>query len=198
MIVRLGREFLVYFLSFCLFEEEEEKLFPGKVSVESSMILSIRLSLLSSLPSLWERLVPFWGLLAGSKRASSQFRMGASRTGGIPWARVRQYVQGVASGMRIDPAPQTEHAWMRQIPYWRHVTQNALVDSRLARDEIVRGSAMRAMWSGQRYGGFMAWTLMGLVSGEVAYRTLVLGEAPDDVAHSLWPSSRREPATDVP
>jgi len=111
--------------------------------------------------------------------------------GGIPWTRVRDYVRGVATGFRDDPAPDTEHAWVRKMPYWHESTRHAVHDSKLASEGLVHPRAMRGLWRTQQLGGFAAWTLMGLVSGEVAYRTLVLREPADDVAAWLWPRSRR-------
>lgn len=102
--------------------------------------------------------------------------------GGTPLAAyLRRIARSLGSRGRIDPAPETEHAWLRRIPAWHRMMDRLAEDSCLAADGVVRGTALRACWRLHRLGDYRAWTLMSLLTAEVAYRLLVLREAPEAV-----------------
>lgn len=104
------------------------------------------------------------------------------RKGGTPaTAYLRRIARSLGSGGRIDPAPETEHAWLRRIPAWRRMMDCLAADSRLTADGFVRGAALRGCWRLHRLGDYRAWTLMSLLTAEVAYRVLVCRERPDAV-----------------
>ena len=93
-----------------------------------------------------------------------------------PWDDAKDMLRAVATGFRHDPAPETEHAWLRRIPYLHHMHRTAAHDSALVHDGHVRGLGAQASWGLLRAGGYQAWTLMSLLTAEVAYRLLVRQE----------------------
>lgn len=94
---------------------------------------------------------------------------------------VRPVLRAIFSGLRHDPAPESEHAWLRQIPSLGRMHRRVAYEGALARDGHVRGAATRTCWRLLQAGGYQAWTLMALFSAEVAYRTLVRREPLGDV-----------------
>lgn len=90
-------------------------------------------------------------------------------------------VRAAVTGLRYDPAPESEHAWLRQIPFMARLHQRVVEDSRLARDGHVPAAVGRDLWRRHRRGGYHAWPLLSLATAEIAYRLLVCGEAVDDV-----------------
>lgn len=102
------------------------------------------------------------------------------------WKAVQPVLKAIATGFRYDPAPESEHAWLRQIPGYRAMHRRAVFDASLVRDGHLRGWAVHGVWYLLQAGGFQAWTLMSLLSAETAYRLLVKQEPLEDVNDWLW------------
>ena len=98
----------------------------------------------------------------------------------------RQQLISLLSGWRIDPAPGTEHEWLRRIPHLHTVNERAVYESKCIADGHIDGKAMRRSWKLLNLGAYEAWTLMSFFSAEMAYRTLVLGEDPADTIDWLF------------
>lgn len=92
-----------------------------------------------------------------------------------------EFVVGLVPGIGRDPAPGTAHQWLRTIPFYRRLGERLVSDSALVRDGHLPSLALRSLWAYERGGGFVGWMLMSLMSAEVAYRRLVLGEGLEDV-----------------
>jgi hypothetical protein len=108
----------------------------------------------------------------------------------------RPWLEALRSGFRDDPAPGTEHAWLRQIPALRSMHRVVARDSALARDGHLRGRGARASWGLLRAGGYQAWTLMSLLTAETAYRLLVRQEPLRDVTGWLFQEEGRRRTAD--
>jgi len=96
-----------------------------------------------------------------------------------------RFLGGVLTGGRRDYAPDTEHAWLRQIPLLRRLHSRVTEDCRLARDGLLDGDTVRDLWQRHLRGGYHAWPLMSVATAEVAYRLLVLGEDVEEVVSWL-------------
>jgi len=97
-----------------------------------------------------------------------------------PWLRA------LASGFREDPAPRTEHEWIRRIPALRRLHRRIVTGSALAEDGHLRRRWLLASWHAHRMGAYEAWTLLGVAGTEVAYRLLVRGESLDSIVSWLF------------
>ena len=98
----------------------------------------------------------------------------------------RQQLISLLSGWRIDPAPGTEHEWLRKIPDMHDVTERVIYESKCIADGHINGKAMKRSWKLLNLGGYEAWTLMSFITAEMAYRTLVLGDDPDETMAWLF------------
>jgi hypothetical protein len=79
-------------------------------------------------------------------------------------------------GQGGDPAPYTEHAWTRNVPWLRRVIDGLVRQSALVEDGVVPRQALRTMWKRHLGGGFHGFTLYSFVTAELGYRALCLGE----------------------
>lgn len=77
------------------------------------------------------------------------------------------------SGFSDDPAPNTEHAWLRQSKFMHDIHKKVIYDGYLFRDGILSQSAAKISWNLHKIGGYQAWTLMSILSAEVSYQLLV-------------------------
>ncbi len=87
----------------------------------------------------------------------------------------------VFSGFSGDPAPSTEHEWLRKIPTLKAIHRKMVYDGHIFKDNILSQNAAFASWSIHQFGGFQAWTLMSLLSAEMAYQLLCKKHSLDDV-----------------
>lgn len=104
---------------------------------------------------------------------------------------VRPWLEAIRSGFRKDPAPESEHAWLRHIAPLRRVHRAAARESALVEDGHLRGLGPRASWLLLHAGGYQGWTLMSLLTAEVAYRLLMRQEPLSDVLGRLFEEGRR-------
>jgi hypothetical protein len=100
-------------------------------------------------------------------------------------SHVTPVLKAVATAGRFEPAPGSEHAWIRRMPPWRTVCSRVLHASRLVEDGEVSGAAVSLFWSALMGGAPLGYLMMGLATAEVAYRTLVRGESQDQVLEWL-------------
>jgi len=91
-------------------------------------------------------------------------------------------------GFRGDRAPETEHAWMRQIPFWRRACTALARTSALEADGVVPPGVLAALWRKHRRGAFLGWPLFSLLTVELSHRHLVRQEPIDHVLD--WMESR--------
>lgn len=110
---------------------------------------------------------------------------------GSRWEKVRPILKAVATGFRHDPAPESEHAWLRRIAPFHEMHRRAVFDSALVRDGHLRSWGVKGAWYLLRAGGFQAWPLMSLLTAETAYRLLVKQQSLDDVSEWLWAQTDR-------
>lgn len=89
--------------------------------------------------------------------------------------------KSVMTGMKKDPAPNTEHQWIRKHKHYHHIHKRFVEDSALAQDGYLNNSGLKHSWRLHQLGGYQAWTLMSALTVEVAYRLLVKQEAVRDV-----------------
>jgi hypothetical protein len=82
---------------------------------------------------------------------------------------------------RVDAVPEGEHRWLRTIPILRRMHHRVVHESRLASDGLLDPKGLRLSWALLRAGLYEGWTLMSLLTVEVAYRLLSRGESLDDV-----------------
>lgn len=114
------------------------------------------------------------------------------------WEQVLPILKAIATGFQTDPAPESEHEWIRRIDGFHAMHRRAAFDSALVRDGHLRGAAVKGVWYLLRAGSFQGWTLMSLLTAETAYRLLVKQQSLDDVTDWLWAdadglSSPRQP-----
>ncbi len=101
---------------------------------------------------------------------------------------VRNAVRGFASFGKVDVDPESEHCWLRRVPPLVDAHRRLAKSCLLARDGHIRELPVRAMWEMNWRGGPFGWVLMTLMTAEVAYRTLVLGQSPEDVVDWMFPA----------
>ena len=90
-----------------------------------------------------------------------------------------RFLRGLLGGG--EPAPDTEHAWLRQLPVLRRVHERVVTESWLARDGLIEGAVLRDLWRRHQRGGYHAWPLLSAATVEVAYRLLVCAQPEDAV-----------------
>lgn len=95
------------------------------------------------------------------------------RTSLSPFAKnVPPFLKYIFSGFNGDPAPETEHAWIRQSKQLHDMHKKVVFEGDLVKDGIIPSHAIKTTWYLHKSGGFQAWTLMSLLSAEVAYQLL--------------------------
>lgn len=99
------------------------------------------------------------------------------------------FAKALLKGFGDDPAPNTEHAWIRQNPLLHQIHKRAVQDSALVANGHLKPSGLRLSWRLHQMGGYQAWTLMSIFSAEMAYRVLVKREQPKDVMEWLLQDS---------
>lgn len=109
--------------------------------------------------------------------------------------KVLPIVKAAATGFRSDPAPESEHEWLRRIDPFHVMHRRAAFDSALVRDGHLRGWAVTGAWYLLRAGSFQAWTLMSHLTAETAYRLLVKQQSLDEVTEWLWADTDMSPSS---
>lgn len=84
-----------------------------------------------------------------------------------------------------DPSPGTNHEWLRTVPFFKDVHRRVARDCALSRDGHLRAGVPTLLSRFHQAGASMAYSLMSLVSAEVAYRVLVKREPESSVADWL-------------
>lgn len=115
-----------------------------------------------------------------------------------PLEKVAPILKAVVTGFQTDPAPESEHEWIRQIDAFHAMHRRVVFDSALVRDGHLRARGTKGAWYLLRAGGFQAWTLMSLLTAETAYRLLVKQQSIDDVTDWLWAEADISPASRRP
>lgn len=111
------------------------------------------------------------------------------KTIGSRWEKVGPILKAVATGFRRDPAPESEHEWLRRIGSFHAMHRRAVFDSALVRDGHLRARGPKGAWYLLQVGSFQAWPLMSHLTAETAYRLLVKQQSLDDVTEWLWADS---------
>lgn len=91
------------------------------------------------------------------------------------------FLRYVFSGFKGDPAPETEHAWLRQSKFIHDIHRKVIYDGHLFKDGILSQKAAKASWSLHKIGGYQAWTLMSILSAEISYQLLVKKIDPNSI-----------------
>ncbi len=107
-----------------------------------------------------------------------------------PWWRF------ITSGGRTDPAPESEHEWLRAIPPLRHLVAGLVEHSGLVADGLISRRGLARCWRLHQIGGYEAWTLFSLLSAEAAYRCLVRREPQEQVIHDWFPGVTQSDAAE--
>jgi len=102
------------------------------------------------------------------------------------WEQVLPILKAIVTGFQTDPAPESEHEWIRRIDGFHAMHRRAALDSALVRDGHLRGWGVKGVWYLLQAGSFQGWTLMSLLTAETAYRLLVKQQSLDDVTDWLW------------
>lgn len=102
------------------------------------------------------------------------------------------WLKYIRSGFKSNPAKEGEHAWLRNNKDLRHIHKRFVETSALVRDRHISGFALRFSWKLHQSGGYQGWTLMSLLSAEVAYRNLILGESPEQIVDRLFKGIENE------
>lgn len=97
--------------------------------------------------------------------------------------RIGTNIKRRASKVEVDI---TEHAWLRKNKLLKKAHKNVVFDSQLAKDGHIISNGMKQSWSIHQLGGYQAWTLMSLLTSEVAYRLLVKKQSPTEVESWLF------------
>jgi hypothetical protein len=79
----------------------------------------------------------------------------------------------IFSGFKGDPAPETEHAWLRQSKFMKDIHRKVVYDGYLFKDGVLSQKAAKLSWNLHKIGGYQAWTLMSILSAEISYQLLV-------------------------
>lgn len=101
----------------------------------------------------------------------------------IGW--ILDVARGLLTGGKRDPAPETDHALLRQHRILRRMVTQVVGESALVADGHLPRGVPERLWRLHRAGAFLAWPLLSLVTADVAYRLLIKGEAPAAVADFL-------------
>jgi hypothetical protein len=99
------------------------------------------------------------------------------------------FLKYIFSGFNGDPAPETEHAWLRQNNQLHDMHKKIVFEGDLVKDGIIPSHAIKTIWYLHKSGGFQAWTLMSLLSAEVAYQLLSKQHSLSSVTEWLTESS---------
>lgn len=95
------------------------------------------------------------------------------RTSASPFSKnIPPFLKYIFSGFSGDPAPETEHAWLRQSKQLHDMHKRVVFEGSLVKDGIIPAHAIKTSWYLHKSGGFQAWTLMSLLTAEVAYQLL--------------------------
>ncbi len=100
----------------------------------------------------------------------------------VPWSKALAFARGMLTPRRHDPAPDTEHAWLRQIAPLHALSRRVSHDSALAADGHLPASRLARAWRLHQAGAFLAWPLMSSITADVGYRVLICRQPPDEVA----------------
>jgi hypothetical protein len=110
------------------------------------------------------------------------------------WEKILPILKAVATGFYTDPAPESEHKWIRRIEGFHAMHRRVVFDSALVRDGHLRAWGVKGAWYLLRAGSFQGWPLMSLLTAETAYRLLVKQQSLDDVTEWLWTDSTLSPS----
>ncbi|MEX0844457.1 MAG: hypothetical protein WD022_04215 [Balneolaceae bacterium] len=94
-------------------------------------------------------------------------------------------IKTILSGFKQNYNAETEHSWIRNHPDLHIIHKNMIFDSKLAEDGYIRNLGLKTCWKLNQMGGYQGWTLMSLLSAEVAYRILIKGEDEKNVLNWL-------------
>lgn len=75
-----------------------------------------------------------------------------------------------------DPAPNTEHAWTRQVPWLRRCIDRLVHDSALVDAGVIPAELLERAWKRQLAGGMLGFTFYSFVTAELGYRALCLAQ----------------------
>lgn len=104
----------------------------------------------------------------------------------------RLLFNSLRTGFHEDPAPETEHAWLRQNKDLHQIHKTVVYDSALVKDGYLYEKGLKTSWNLHKKGGYQAWMLMSVLSAEVAYRILVKKHPPDSVISWLYNSRQAD------
>lgn len=96
----------------------------------------------------------------------------------------------VLSGFKENYNSESEHSWIRNHPELHNMHKNMILDSKLAEDGFIRNIGLKTCWKLNQMGGYQGWTLMSLLSAEVAYRILIKKEDEQHVLDWLHESKK--------
>ncbi len=99
---------------------------------------------------------------------------------------VKPWPKALASGFRHDPAPQTEHEWLRRSGTLKTLHRRIVTDSTLAADGQWRRRGLAFSWRMHQLGAYEGWALFSMASAEMAYRLLIRGESVESVGDWLF------------
>jgi len=95
------------------------------------------------------------------------------------------FLKGLLPFNSRDPSPGTNHEWLRKIPFLKDVHRRVTRDCALARDGHLRAGVPALLFRFHQAGASLAYSLMSLLTTEVAYRVLVKQEPQNSVADWL-------------
>lgn len=77
------------------------------------------------------------------------------------------------SGFSGDPAPHTEHAWLRKSRVMHDLHKKVIYEGALFEDKILSRKGAIISWNIHKMGGYQAWTIMSILTAEISYQLLV-------------------------
>lgn len=99
-------------------------------------------------------------------------------------------LKALGSGFKGNHTNESEHSWIRRNKDLNSMHRAVVQNSELAKDGYLYSKGIKTSWFINELGGYQGWTLMSILSAEVAYRTLVKKQSPEDILNWLLESAK--------
>lgn len=98
--------------------------------------------------------------------------------------------KAVGSGFKSGEKNESEHSWIRNHTELRTIHKTVVNNSELVKDGYLNSRGVKTSWFINEMGGYQGWTLMSILSAEIAYRILVKKQPPNKILKWLFESAK--------
>lgn len=99
-------------------------------------------------------------------------------------------IKAIGSGFRGGQTSESEHSWIRNHKELNSIHKAVINNCELVKDGYLNSKGVKTSWFINEMGGYQGWTLMSILSAEVAYRILVKKQSPDEILSLLLESAK--------